>query len=428
MRNFHPFMLKSIESAAANGDPVAKWVNEEIKKEDSISGQQDNFRIIQYQEPDKSWDIAYSSHNTKNKEMAKLLQDDPDLPYKKGRFNVCSPSKFLTMFKNHRELNATDKMLEDFAEALKVGSRLTCKISEEYPDFQMAYLGYGYGQVRHESEHDTINKSCMKYGSFDKAEDDPHKRSMNFMVSEFYKYICRCRIMIILNELQQVVGRALIWPNVVMESGFMHDKNFRKQTISALGRQYYTCVGVRDFMRREAKKLGIGLNIVKVTSYNCEVKPLNRDISNLANVRFFSRLYPDCRYNGKVPYIDFFHYVWLRDGELWLSNKDNDNRVIGQCIADCQDLEGGMITSFDICPYCGNTILDSSNWLCKPCEKALGCKSIFARYPVLKTTDAGGYKDIPEVFVKDGKVTKNAELAILFNRMQGINLPEEKEY
>ncbi len=411
-KHFHCALLNAIETAAANGDPVAVWVNEQIHKEDENDifpkkCAKDNFRLVNPSEYfDGTLQIACDTLDPNQKIVAQMLQDDPDLRYKQGHFDTISPTTFVKLFKHYTKLHMTDQMAEDFKESLRVGSKLTARLSDDYYDFEYAYLGSNYAPWP-ENQNNTLHKSCMQ---------DAEK---NQFIAEFYKYVCDCKIIVVTDASCRVVGRALVWPNATVET----PDGIVCTGISVVSRLYYTCLGVKAFMLREIENMGIDVRAIHRPNYDYAIKVYSADADYYdVSCRFWTKLNLSPLYHGKVPYVDFFDSLWLKDNELYLSDarwhaegKYEDRTYL----STLDSTYGEMAVSKEICPICGKAS-EFSGIFCPECFGILHY-DIVAHYPVMEVTDVKGFGPEPAFLVEDGELKSSARASLLYHRMRNVH-------
>lgn len=395
-------LLYILQSAAANRDPVAMDIMKELEKNDReevFFKNKDYFRLIYPEYSSNPYRIGYVANDMSNGFYAEQLQEDSDLPYKHGRYTIAALGAFLKKFKNLRDY--TDKEIEDFGEALKVRSPLTYRISSDYRDFQRAYYHKNYGP-KTKLESDTLNKSCMR------------EKRMRVFVPEFYSYICGCKIMLVQDAMFRVVGRAVVWPNVLMK----RNGEDEEEPVRVISRMYYTRMGVKRFMERVAAEEGYDVRIDY--NQNTGFQPIDvKTGANINRARFRSPVHMDTRYHGGVPYIDFFNsLVLFDDRQLYLKNDVTIDGCSYTEIGTCLHTDGGMSTNYGICPNCGRVMDDDSdNWLCDNCMDGLQCRSAFDRLPCMEVEEIPFYGQIGKCLVEDGHLKQEAEMAAILKMM-----------
>lgn len=420
-RNFHFALLNAIYTAAKNGNDLAEWVWNEINKEDEDDiftehGKQDNFRLVLPEKPSDPLMIAYTNFDFDNPVVSEMLAKDPDLRYKPKRYKTCSISTFLNMFLYRKYITITDKMLEEFMEDLRVGSELKCIISDDYYDFQYAYL-YRFYAPWYASKDNTLHKSCMQKAQF------------NGVIPEFYRYICGCKILMVLDSSCRVVGRAIIWPDAILETG--SDGEVHSEKVSVISRIYATCIGVKNFIIRSAVEAGISIRAIHNPHNDYKLQVLNGEDYDMQHVlRFKTKLHFSSLYQGGIPYVDFFSQLWLENNELYLSTaitEADDAKYPGTFLGYMDKTSGRAAIYKHICPNCGQT-LTWNEWLCPDCMEKLNCMSPLYYCPVLTTTFVEGYGRVPEILVdENGALKHNAELALLVKRFSGIGVKRDDD-
>lgn len=392
-----------LRSAAANRDPIAMDIVAELDKNDReevFFKNKDYFRLIYPEYTSNPYRIGYVANDTSNGFYAEQLQQDSDLPYKHGRYTVAALGAFLKKFKNLRDY--TDKEIEDFGEALKVRSPLSYRISGDYRDFQRAYYHKNYGP-KTKLESDTLNKSCMR------------EKRMRVFVPEFYAYICGCKILLVQDAMFRVVGRAVVWPKVFMWDG---TEEHPEREVKVISRMYYTRMGVKRFMERVAQEEGYDVRIDY--NQNSGFNPIDvKTGKSITMTRFMAPVHMDTRYHGGVPYIDFFNTLALyEDDQLYLKNDRNIGEDTFTEVGTCLHTDGGMSTSYSICPNCGNTFDgDSIKWLCDDCMEELHCTNAFDRLPCMEVVEIPFYGKVGACLVQDGRLKQSAEMAAILKMM-----------
>lgn len=407
-------MLRLVTSARS-GDPIAKWIVTRFRNpnRDEVFGARGNYFTcdVDLGSGVRQVRVRYSSMEN-SPVLAGELKMNPEAPYMKARSTQCSLSKFLLMFKDFPQDLMADSAVEGFGEIMKVGQTVYTMLSDKYYDFKRAYNYSNYAQDPH-IDQSPLHNSCMRHDS------------MNEVVADFYKHVGHCKILIAHNEGGQVMGRAIVWPNVTIRIGddeFLHG--------SLMSRMYFTCVAVRDVMLRDAKNM-YGINFrMKQQSLHCHrsihVMNSTSECSGMTDkdleIRGMeARLYPSPRFNGGIPYVDAYEFVRADADGLYLSNDNDasDYHCEDRCLSTCATTAGCISSSTRLCPLCGKYFEPNSTdtYFCDTCRTARRF-DIGNGICVKKVVDVPGYGRVPVECTHRGVLKPDAAKAILINRMQ----------
>lgn len=421
-------LMVRLVSAAKNGDRIATFIVNELKskkdRSEILTGKANYFSCDVSQSnnlTNTKISVGYSSLDNKSSYGKQLLRLDKDAIYTKKQRNSCNLAAFGKMFKNLPDELNRDKIWEEFNEAMKVGSPLKAVISDNIYDFKYAYNGGNYQPYRGDGDsNDTLNHSCMRHDN------------MTETVASFYCNVGKCKIMLIKNCLEQVVGRAIIWPDVTL--GRLSNRH-KIEHVSFCSRMYYTCVGVKDFMIREAKKAGIQMRLA-VQSLDCrsnfillnDIPGLNTLTSVNGSGRFdvdavYSQLHPTFKHKiGGIPYVDVYGSIVKNGEDLYLATSiGREDKELA-----CVHTTGGSVSSNSmICPVCGESMTRVTKGLriCPACIKKHETQTVFGCKMNLKVVDVPGYGLTPAICTKHGKLTK---LAAYSNMMRQLSNRERQ--
>ena len=434
-------LISYIDYAAQNGDEIAMFIRDELKKDDwsEVFGKMS----ANFFRPEITWDgsimsklaIGYACVDMENEESRKRFELNPDAVYGDNASRIpMSCATFVSKFRGYKKEWARGPLLERFEEALKVASPLKATISDNLWDFKQAYCMDAYAPVGENRETNTLWNSCMRY------------TPLTDSVASFYKHVCHCKVLVVRNAQNQVVGRAIIWPEVSFYDGRPLDDDdddydddddddeyddddaylapfdgARSWTGSLVSRMYYVCPGVRDFMFRFVEKAGIDIRMASQSSgafgsFKVLHSTPSMEYSDGEEFRcpyVLAKVYPTYKHKYGAPYVDIFENMIRHDDKLYLVT--NAGRFDETPLLDTE-CTGGVASGFNrICPVCGRSFSSSSDKICPDCMRKYSCRTSLGNYPLVNIVSVKGYGDVPEDCVENGELTPNAANANLVN-------------
>lgn len=402
-------LMRRLTVSAQSGDPIAHWILKQFRnprREEIFESKANYFTCaVDMGSGVRQIRVRYSTMDS-SPVLAPELKVNPEAPYTNNRSQICSLSKFLDMFKDFPKELKNDSLIMQFGEIMKLGQRIEVTMSNRYYDFKRAYSYANYAMDPH-IDGSTLHNSCMRYDS------------MNEVVAGFYRHVCGCSIMIAQNEGGQVMGRAIVWPNVKIRYN-----SSKTVTGSLLSRMYYTCSAVRDAITRAAEKT-YGINFrMKQQSLGCHkgVVAMNfPDVPKEIDVLGIeARMTPTPKFAGGIPYVDVFETIHVdTDGAYLTNDSDAGNLHLNDYyIAQCATTGGHIDGSYRICPMCGSHFSPSDReCFCRACASKRTF-DIGTGFAVKKIITVPGYGRVPVECTKRGALTPISEIAVLINRLQ----------
>nr|DAV38620.1 MAG TPA: Protein of unknown function (DUF2089) [Caudoviricetes sp.] len=388
-----------IECASKNGSVIATKIINELKfhkdVREIISGKGNYFNSLRVVSREDSCTKLKINISYCNKDLDSDLFPDkgnPEAPFFPENRNVIGAGSFALSFKSLN--NTSDEDVDYFSQAMCVNSKIKISIYDKMSDFERAYLGenyYQYGQFGNDS---SLHKSCMRYD--DKA----------VAAADFYRNFAGCRILIAETSDNQILGRAIIWDNVIFEL------NGEGAKLSLIDRVYSCFPFINKMILNYAYKEGIQMKKARNTydSQNQftvladEVNISGTSMSEGYEVYLKAKTYvPKIRWHKSgAPYLDTFSVLTSEDGNrLVLTNDENCLKI-----ARFRSTDGTAELIRYVCPVCGKINSNNEYYCSLDCkEKISSVQTLFGHAFVSGVKKYKG-KYYPAIFFEKGKPTE----------------------
>lgn len=262
-----------------------------------------------------------------------------------------------------KSLNIINYTSEDFhyaAEILSVDEPLKCVILKGMANIEKLYNSANYSLVS--SQNDTLWNSCMRHEDTAAAAGD------------FYANFCGAKIIGVIGATSgSVYGRAILWPNITINS----------QSGAFLDRVYFTHDAIRKMVYKFAQEQGVVFRKYQNTydSKTYFVRFDNPDVKIRAVVTIEV---PQVKWhkNGS-PYTDTFSYINFQNDKFYLSNYCDDYTVYA---TDYTGTHGHRV--HQICPVCG-TVHSNDTVLCRSCYRDLMRDTLVGKIYIGKANKKG---------------------------------------
>lgn len=393
---------KRIQCASKNGSKVAEVVLEELRKnketgEDVLTGNSNYFDSVRVKNDDiEDVFISCFSKDINNENFPET--GNPDAVWKINYRSKIAPNTFATSFVRIERMKRDGELTSDdltfFDSAMNVCSNVTVDVRDRYEDFIEAYLSANYIQ-KHEKEA-PLHKSCM--------------RSENNALSaaDFYSNFCQAKILVASDEEGNILGRALLWEDVYF--------CYIGEIGTLLDRVYFSHDFVRTMIINKAIEIGVNFRKTKNTfSAKKEFTVINTsfgipvgcEFESIASRRFSVR----SRFSGGAPYLDTFSYIASNNGDVCLTNINDDN-----CLAILCETTGNASIVRNVCPICGKK-LGNNELICPECIKKYSKLTVFGYCPVCEFKEYNGMYYPKICFDVDGTPKENLVISNVLSKL-----------
>lgn len=406
-----PHLTHVLQIAAASKNKVAAWVITQLnkQKEDVLRGTANHFLLNSYGciSACKKTTNCAPENSEDNTEKAVKVYDNPKM------YTDYTLGGFLSLFKNKPEFN--DIEVTALSEFIRDPHQLRFTIAESYEAFLRAYHADYY--ATHHAEPSSLHNSCMR--------TDAKAR----YCSTFYSNNAKARIITVFNENDEVVGRAIVWPNITLYG--VKDGDVAEEKVSLVDRIYSAYPYVVPCLKNFAKEQGIML-CKETQSKDCSMfNRLNYEDGVLVDTDYAFLTSPLYGYTDNVayPWLDTLHNIVIipnRKGVYLASKKCTLDKYVDSCKDDPDYIDGwtniatahttcGAIVpnSAYRCSLCGSEMLFRRNssgiCLCDVCAQKYTIQDCFGKTLYTGETILFEGKSWPAAFIKDNDFTEVAK-------------------
>ncbi len=383
--------LKSrLTHAAENGSVIASDILNELKKNVAVSEIiKGNYNCFSTKRKRSSYEthqkirIVFTACNKDLSHESFPDRNNPQAPWFPENRTDLEPSTFIGLFKNLREYD--NEEIGYFSSAITLDSKVSVKLLTGMNEFMDAYLESNYSPVA--DCISTLHNSCMRY----------EEKARN--AADFYANFAGAKILVARDGSNNVTGRAVVWEDAIWQvTGRQPVK------VSLTDRMYVSHTFLIKLMYKEAQKLGINFR----KTHNDYSHTQNLTVLNpvegsglRAGDDLMARLripVPACRWHKRgAPYMDTFSNILFREGQLELTNYDDES-----CIAVCKSTDGRASLEKKYCPKCGKVHTNHHEEFCPECASKYYTDTIFGKVTQGSPVSYNG-KVYPSILFKKGK-------------------------
>lgn len=369
-------LKKLIEVVAHNGSHIAKLILKDMEEAPEMTSEQNlNYLDVKYITENNRKEVRFTGCN-KDIHNPKFPDKSPDAMWKEqNRIEFTKLDFFFSRFNSVRDLfwncqkdDTLNKMRMEtqfFAELLPF-PKLYIKELDTEEGIVFGYDGSNYCKHNNQS---TLHNSCMR--------DDVSSP----ICGNFYKHVCNCKLLVVVDDLNNIYGRALIWPNVHFD--------YLSQKATLLDRCYTASEVINKMMRNYAAEKGYITKEINSYDSKTQFKFWNNDKWETFKCIATVQISQSDEYSNGVPYLDTFSFLNYKDNKLYLSNKQY-SWTLGRL-----DITSHYVTlSQIICPICGEPT-DLKQKICDECFKKyfISPKSKFLDDIYILNPEIGDVKD-----------------------------------
>lgn len=390
-------LRKRLEFASKNGSTLAKGILEELKKDvkecfgDKNVNYFDSVRVVGNNSDYKSLSIKISVCTKSLDNEHFNDKGNPNAPWFRENRERLSVGTFVNLFKN---IKYTEEEFTYFESAICVNDIVKYRVSNKMSDFEKAYNGFNYYPFAMQSS--PLHNSCMRY-------EDAARNA-----ADFYANFAGAKILIAEDSQGQILGRCIVWENVVIPEVFENTK--------ITDRMYYAFEFVRVGMCNYSKDV-LGIYIRKSrNAVGCQKNFLCLKESGYTGSYTWDAYVkvPQVKWHKKgAPYMDTFYAIKKMDEDIVLSNNSYD------CLVKLESTSGYGNLNYKYCPNCGKMHYRDGK-LCSACEKNIIEQTPFGNILKCKTRAYKGNK-YPSSFFVNGKPSKHFQTWIGLQRIISSN-------
>jgi len=330
-------------------------------------------------------------------------RSNPQAPWFPENRTDLEPSTFIGYFKNLPEYSQHD--IDFFISAICLNSKVNIKMYSHMNNIFDAYNGENYSPVTQYGET-TLHHSCMR--------DEVVARN----AADFYSNFAGAKIIIAKDSSNNILGRAIVWPNVIWE------ENEVEENVSVLDRIYYTHTFVLhkiyDFAKRNGIQLRKKINDFQHTRSFVTLNPIKKfgidPATVLDDLRLKIKVPATNRHKKGAPYLDTFSEIYINKSSVELCNYYHEKNHI----ATCRHTSGIANRSKFICPNCGILHTTDKPPFCEVCKKKIYSGTVFGTTLVGKTINYKGQL-YPSILFRKGHPISHMHLYLKLERIFDFN-------